>query len=153
MYNRHEASQLRQAFWTAFGLYMLPVLSAEGEKIAWVNYKTGEKFCHFKMEACNRSAFIAIELRHPDTEMRNLFFNQLYQLKEIFETHTGERWQWQQQAKDEYGKVYSRVYYELLSVSVFNKADWPALVSFFKRRIIALDAFWSEARYYFEVLR
>lgn len=153
MYTRHEASQMRQEFWTAFGLYMAPVPSAEGEKIAWVNYKTGEKFCQFKMDAGSHSASIAVEFRHPDEGIRNLFFNQLYQLKANFETHLDESWHWQQQAADEYGKKLSRVYRELPDVSVFRKSDWPALVSFFKPRIIALDAFWSEARYFFEAIR
>jgi hypothetical protein len=30
MYKKGEASQLRQAFWTAFGQYVAPVPSAEG---------------------------------------------------------------------------------------------------------------------------
>lgn len=153
MYTRHEASQLRQEFWTAFGLYMAPVPSAEGEKIAWVNYKTGEKFCFFKMDAGNRSASIAVELHHPDAAVRHLFFDQLYQLKPALEAQLGEAWQWQREATNEQGKACSRVWCELCDVSVFRKSDWPLLVSFFKPRITALDAFWSEARYYFEALR
>ena len=57
MYSRQEASILKQEFWTSFGLYMNPVLSSEGEKINWVNYKTGEKGIRFKMHADNRSAY------------------------------------------------------------------------------------------------
>ncbi len=43
MFSKQEASQLRKDFWTAFGLYMRPIPSAEGDKINWINYKTGEK--------------------------------------------------------------------------------------------------------------
>jgi hypothetical protein len=40
MYPRNEAAQLKKEFWTVFGQYMAPVLSSEGEKISWGNYKT-----------------------------------------------------------------------------------------------------------------
>ena len=32
MFSKQEASQLRKEFWTAFGQYMKPVLSADGGK-------------------------------------------------------------------------------------------------------------------------
>ncbi|MGN6618356.1 MAG: DUF4268 domain-containing protein, partial [Ilyomonas sp.] len=54
MYSKQEASQLRQEFWTVFGQYMLPVLSSEGMKISWTNYKTGEKNIYFRMNADNK---------------------------------------------------------------------------------------------------
>jgi hypothetical protein len=41
MYTKQEISKQKQAFWTAFGKYMKPVLSADGEEISWLNYKTG----------------------------------------------------------------------------------------------------------------
>jgi hypothetical protein len=41
----------------------------------------------------------------------------------------------------------------LEDVSVFRKEDWPQMISFFKPRLIALEAFWTQARYAFEALR
>lgn len=153
MFSRQEASRIRQEFWTAFGLYMSPVPGAEGEKVNWINYKTGEKHVQFRMDAGNNTATVAIELRHPDTGVRQLYFEQMQQLKAILEAHLGESWNWQTEVADEHGRYFSRIYTELPGVSVFRKTDWPALVSFFKPRIVALDAFWSEARYSFEMLR
>ncbi|RPD43606.1 DUF4268 domain-containing protein [Paracnuella aquatica] len=153
MFSRQEASRIRQEFWTAFGLYMAPVHSADGEKINWINYKTGEKHVQFRMDAGSNAATIGIEMRHPDAGVRHLFMEQLQQVKKILEAHLGESWTWQHEAEDENGKAFSRVYQQLPNVSVFRKDDWPALVSFFKPRIRALDAFWSEARYSFEALR
>ncbi|MFA6248901.1 MAG: DUF4268 domain-containing protein, partial [Mucilaginibacter sp.] len=49
MYSKDQASQLKQAFWTAFGQYMGPVLSAEGLRTNWINYKTGVKHIYFRM--------------------------------------------------------------------------------------------------------
>ena len=81
MYSKQEASQLRQEFWTAFGQYMSPVLSSEGEKINWINYKTGEKDIFFRINADNKKASIAIELTHKDVGVQELYFEQFQQLK------------------------------------------------------------------------
>ena len=153
MYSRQEATQLRKEFWTAFGLYMTPVLSADGEKVSWVNYKTGEKNIAFRMEADNKRAAVTIEINHSDAGIQQLYFEQFLQLKKIFEATAGAGWHWQLHGTNEYGKTVSSISKELSSVSVFKKEDWPQLISFFKTGIIALDSFWSNVKYSFEELR
>lgn len=132
---------------------MAPVLSAEGEKVNWVNYKTGEKDIYFRMQADNKTASIAIELTHKDAGIQQLYFEQFAELKKLLEESLGEAWLWQLHTTDLHGKLLSRIYTEITGVSVFKKEDWPALISFFKPRLIALDAFWSAVKYSFEALR
>ncbi|RYY82709.1 MAG: DUF4268 domain-containing protein [Chitinophagaceae bacterium] len=153
MFSRKEASELRQAFWTAFGQYMLPVLPAEGGRVNWVNYKTGEKEIAFRMETGMSAPQVGIVLSHKDAGLRQLYFEQFVQLRSLLETHTGEKWTWQPEYYDEWGAVTSRIYTEQEDLLVLRRTDWPELISFFKPRIIALDAFWSEAKYFFEALR
>lgn len=153
MYSRQEASQLRQQFWTAFGQYMSPIVSAEGEKVNWINYKTGEKNIAFRMHTDNKNANIAIELNHKDADIQKIYFEQLLQFKNLFDEAVKEEWNWQLHSHDEHGKMISRVYKEKTGVSIFKKEDWPELISFFKPRIIALDEFWSQVKYAFESLR
>jgi hypothetical protein len=151
MYSKEQASQLRQAFWTAFGQYMGPVLSAEGLRTNWVNYKTGVKHIFFRMQADNKHAGISIEITHPDKELQQLFFEQFATYKNVLHSTLNEDWEWQLHTTDEYGKTISRIYKEIGSVSIYQKEDWPKLISFFKPRIIALDEFWGDARYAFEI--
>jgi hypothetical protein len=153
MYSKQEASQLRQEFWTTLGRYMSPVLSAEGEKVNWINYKTGEKSTFFRLHADNKQAFIALEFAQRDTAIQELYFQQLQQLRILFEEEAGSDWTWQLHHCDDQGQVVSRVVAFLEDVSVFRKEDWPQMISFFKPRLIALEAFWSQARYAFEALR
>ena len=153
MYSKQEASQLRQEFWTTFGQYMRPVLSAEGEKVNWINYKTGEKNISFRIHAENKNAVIAIELTHKDKEIQQLYFEQFLQFKNLFEEVMNEEWEWRLHAYDEHGKFISKIFKEKTDVSIFQKQDWPELISFFKPRIIALDEFWSSVKYGFESLR
>lgn len=153
MYSRQQASQLREAFWTTFGQYMAPLPSAEGRRINWINYKTGEPHISFRMDADNREASIAIVLSHPDAGIRQLYFEQFAELKHLLHGALQEEWLWEQQAYDPGGKELSRIGRSLEGISVFNREDWPALISFFKPRIMALDEFWSSAKYAFEALR
>jgi len=69
------------------------------------------------------------------------------------EAEIGEEWIWDDSFYDEYGKHTARIYTEIRGLSVFKKEDWPALISFFKPRIIALDSFWSTAKYGFELFK
>jgi hypothetical protein len=153
MFTRQEASRLKQEFWTVFGRYMRPVLSADGSKVNWVNYHTRVKGVYFRMEAGNRLATISISVEHTDAGMRELYFQQFAELKNMLEETVKEQWTWELAAIDEHGRIVSRIYSEMPDVSVLNRDDWPALISFFKRRIIALDAFWNDARYAFEALQ
>lgn len=134
-------------------MYMSPVLSAEGEKISWINYKTGEKNISFRMHADNRKAIIEIELSHKDADIQQIYFEQLLQFKTLLQDATGEEWNWQLHGFDENGRTISRIYTEKAGWSIFRKEDWPELISFFKPRIIALDEFWSSVKYAFEMLR
>lgn len=153
MYSKDQVSQIKQEFWTTFGQYIAPQLSAEGLKINWINYKTGIKHLYFKMQVDNKQASVAIEFTHADAGVRELVFEQFTELKKIFESQMEEQWDWELSANNEYSKEISRIYKVLPDVSIFRKEDWPALISFFKRRMIALDEFWNDAQYSFEVFK
>jgi hypothetical protein len=150
MYSKQQASQVRQEFWTAFGKYMQPVLSSEGEKVNWINYKTGAKNIFFRMQA-GKGALIGIELTHADESQRKDHFDKFLQLRSLFRQELKEEWIWHESLTDEHGKIISRIYTELKDVNIFNREDWPALISFFKPRITALDAFWNNVKYGFDV--
>ena len=150
MYTRQESSRIKQAFWTAYGQYMQPVPSASGEKVNWVNYKTGIKHLYFRMHADRKGAYIAIELTHPNLTIQQDQYDQLIQMRNLLEEQLNESWDWLPMTSDEYGKIISQVKKELTEVNIFNQEDWPELISFFKPRIIALDAFWNFAKYSFE---
>ena len=129
MYTKQEISKQKQAFWTAFGRYMKPVLSSEGEAISWLNYKTGNKQVSFKMEVDTREAEISIVLHDP------AYYGRFVQLKGVLFAELGEDdWIWQPG-----GLIQKR----LTGVNIFKNEDWPAIISFLKPRIIALDSFWS----------
>jgi len=128
---------------------MSPIPSAEGLKINWVNYHTGVKDLYFRMAATGKSAIISISIEHADRDIQQLYFEQFLSLKAFLHTTLGEEWTWQIHGEVD-GRLVSRIFNELKGVSVFRQDDWPSLISFFKPRIIALDAFWEDAKYGFD---
>jgi hypothetical protein len=153
MYTREEISRQKQAFWTAFGKYMQPVLPAEGEPVSWLNYKTGIGGLHFKMDADRDHAVIMIRLSNSDAAIRQLQYAQFLQLKSILHETLGEDdWVWQPVATDERGKPVSTISKTIRGVNIHQQEDWPTIISFLKPRIIALDAFWSMVKHSFDLL-
>lgn len=150
MYSRQEASQLRKNFWTSFGQYMRPLRSAGHGPVNWLNYKTGIKHIYFRMDAGKEQASIAIELRHPDLSLQQQYFEQFRQLETVFHVATSEKWDWQLHVTDEDGKRISRISKTLKGVNIFNPSEWPAIISFLKPRMMALDDFWNRVKDGFE---
>ncbi len=146
MYTKQEASTLRQAFWTRFGQYMKPVLGAMGEPVNWVNYKTGIKGIFFRMDADLDQASIAIEIRQTDELLYLHYLEKIIQLRPMLEETMEESWQWDIDQVDASGNHHSRIGITLNGVNIFNSNDWPAIISFLKPRIVALDAFWNLAK-------
>ena len=143
MYSRQEASQLRKNFWTSFGQYMRPLRNANDELVNWLNYKTGVKHLYFRMDADNDKATIAIELSHPDPLIQQHYFEKFRSVEKLLHETIRENWQWKLHGIDEDGKLVSRIGTQLKNVNVFNVSDWPAIISFLKPRILALDDFWN----------
>lgn len=153
MYKKSEITQTKQEFWTAFGAYMKPVPSAEGLRINWQNYKTGVKHIFFRMKAERDFASIGIEMTHPDSDIQELHYEQLLLFKKLLHNTLGEEWEWTFGEPDEFGRPVSKAEKVLNDVNIMNMDDWPALISFLKPRIIALDEFWSNVKYGFEDLK
>ncbi|MBL7712808.1 MAG: DUF4268 domain-containing protein [Chitinophagaceae bacterium] len=150
MYSKQEAAKQRQAFWTTFGQYMQPVLSADGEQVNWINYRTGVAHIQFRMDAGQRQACIGIVLTHPDLSIRQEQYGQLLLQQSFLRETMQEDWIWEAEATDEQGKTQSRVYTLTEGVNINRTEDWPRMISFLKPRIIALDTFWSMSKYAFE---
>jgi hypothetical protein len=152
MYTKEEASLVRQKFWTTFGKYMQPVPSTSGEKVNWINYKTGIKGISFKMDADNNAAFVAIEFSHPDKVLQQKYFECFLQLKKYFVKIAGKDWEINENYHNNNYDYVSIAIIELQGIKIFRESDWPSIISFFKNHIISLDQFWNEWKPSFEMI-
>jgi Domain of unknown function (DUF4268) len=152
MYTKEEASAVRQKFWTGFGKYMQPVPSETGESVSWINYKTGIKGIAFKMNADNNSAVVSIEIVLPAIEMQHKYFDAFQILKKQFVKIAGKGWDFSKVSENEHGKNMSQISVELNQINIYRESDWPAIITFLKQNIIALDAFWATYKPAFEMI-
>lgn len=146
MFSRHEIAQLRSQFWTSFGQYMRPVPGAAGEPVNWVNYKTGIRHIFFKMDAGRDGVYIGIELHQSDEELRLHYYSKLQATAAILNEHLGEKWIWEKETSNTEGRIISRISTRQKDIHLFNKEHWPAIISWLKPRIIALDAYWTDVK-------
>ncbi len=151
MYSAEEASRIKQQFWTSFGQYMAPVLSAENQQVNWINYKTGIRYLYFRMEATSKQATISIEMLHKDPAHAATLYKIFEDTKASLEDSTGEEWEWEAAHINEHGQPLSRIFKTLAPVNIFKQTDWPAIISFFKPRLIALDCYWTDHKMIFEM--
>jgi hypothetical protein len=149
MFSKQQTSKLKTQFWTNFGQYIKPVPAASGLLVNWINYKTGIRHIHFKMDADNTTAVVAIEISHPKEEERLHYYNQFVSLKNLLTTTTKFNWQWNETIETDH-KTISSISLQLDDANILDQGDWLAIISFLKPRIIALDAFWELVKEGFE---
>lgn len=153
MYSKEEAFQIRKKFWTSFGQYMKLQPSASGEKVNWINYKTGIKDLYFKTDVDNKSARIAIEMTQKDHEMQELMVEQFEEFQSLFESEMGDDWIWYKSFFDESGREISKIELRLENVSVFRENNWQEIINFLKNNLLKLDKFWQDVKYSFDIFK
>ena len=82
-------------------------------------------------------------------EQRLQCYNQFLSLKKVLASTTGFNWQWNEALHTGH-KTVSSLSQQLDGVNILNRADWPAIISFLKPRLIAMDAFWELVKDAFE---
>ena len=150
LYSREESKRIKESFWTNLGRYLSLTPVSQGSKVNWINYKTGIKYLKFKMNVNDKCGIIAIEICHPEEDIRMQMLDQFREYALLLERELGEKWDFDRDFIDEFDRPLIRIYKEISPVNILNKDDWPKLISFFKPRIISLHNFWSAAQYSFE---
>lgn len=146
MYSKEMASAIRSRFFTRLGQYLYPIASANGQKVNWINYKTGVKQIYFRIDVPNRGCEIGIEICSSDPELRKRQFHLLKAGRAELETDPEIQWTWSETYTSASGAVISRVFDQLEGVSVLNESDWPVLISFIKPRLLLMDRCWQEVK-------
>ena len=128
---------------------MKPIPGTSGLPVNWINYKTGIRNIHFKMDADDTSTVISIEISSSKEEERLQYYNQFVSLKKILASTGTFAWQWNETVETDH-KIISSISQQLNDVNILNQSDWPSIISFLKPRIIALDEFWNLVKEGFE---
>jgi len=142
LYSAKEISFQNEKFWTRMGQYMAPILSTNGEKINWINYKTGVAKIQVRLQADISSASMGIYIHTADEHLHARQWQTFLHLRESFEQHLQEKWDWK--SATEAQQNFSTICVKITNVNVMDDASWPTLIPFFKQRLVRFDLFWTE---------
>ena len=137
--------KIKEEFWTRFGQFMALHPSVSGERVSWLNYKTGVRHVQAKIMVEADRAYFGIEVSSPDHTTRDKLYRQLLSDLTILAGCSGNEWQ-NNPTHSSGGKTVSAVYQEMTGVNVFLQSDWPAIISFLKSLLLCFDEFWTDQR-------
>lgn len=152
MFSKEENKQIKVDFYTQLGKKMKMNIPLSGEKVKWMNFRTGIKDIYIKVEITKRQAFALIEFKHQEDSIRELFYDQLEEFKVILNSTMPSEGVWFREFFNDYGDPYSKVEWVLEDVSIFKKETWETAHNFLSEHLIALDEFWADVKPVFKDL-
>jgi hypothetical protein len=135
MFSKAEAQLMKKEFWTAF---------AEAYPRKWLLYNTKIKDVSFKFYVDNKKAQVLLDIEPKEEEKRKIYFEKIESLKSILLEDFLPEAILERDFYLENGKVISRVWVELASISLYNRASWAATFRFFSLTMDAFERFFYE---------
>lgn len=145
VFPKDYGKELRTEFWTAFGKHMQRHRPARGSKVKWVNYLTGIKDLYFRLHADQQGVGISIDIQHRDPALREVFYDQWWELETMLHTMTGHPWTWTREFQLPSGETISRISHAQSGFNLYEKADWKAMFKYFEQHLLPLDEIWGDA--------
>lgn len=144
MYSKAEAQQIKKEFWTAFSEY---------NPRKWLLYNTHIKDVTFKFYVDNKKARVMLDIEPKDEEKRKIYFEKMESLKTILlEEFVPDAIFEREYYLEENNKLISRVWVELIGISLFNRATWESIFDFFSEQMDAFERFYYEYEDYIKDL-
>ncbi|RYD51354.1 MAG: DUF4268 domain-containing protein [Sphingobacteriales bacterium] len=150
MFSKTETSAGKQAFWTAFGRYMQPVTGADGLPRKWLNYETGVHGLYIRVLLIGSNAYAGFEISDASGGLGAHQATLLTRTATQLNTHTETDWDWIPVPDRPADSVFLGI--QVSGTSPMVQSNWPELISFFKRALLAMDAYWTETGFAFEML-
>lgn len=143
MFSKEEALQIKKDFWIAF---------AEAYPRKWLLYNTKIKDVTFKFYIDNKKAQVILDIEPKDEEKRKIYFEKVVSLKSILIEEYLEDAIFERNFYLENGKIISRIWVELLDISINNKNTWYTIFNFFGEKMDAFERFFYENEDYIKDL-
>lgn len=144
MYTKEEEKQLKIDFWGQLNELLELERGLHKNKVNWMNFNTKIRQLYFRMEADVDGARLCIDLQFPDEGIRELYYEQFTEFKNILDETFDNNTSWEPKFEHWNGKLISRISIEKDGVSLYNRNDWPTIHSFLKDSFIKLEHFWAE---------
>lgn len=135
MYSKEEALHIKKEFWIEF---------ATAYPRKWLLYNTKIKDVAFKFFVDNKKAQVLLDIESKDEEKKKIYYEKMVSLQAILVDDFELDAVFEQNYFLENGKIISRIWIELNGISIYNKATWPEIFSFFNEKMDAFERFFYE---------
>ncbi|GAA4766742.1 MULTISPECIES: DUF4268 domain-containing protein [Flavobacterium] len=143
MYSKEESQRIKREFWIQF---------AETYPRKWMLYDTKIKDFSFKFFVDNKKAQVLLDIEPKDDEKRKIYYEKVESLKSILVEDYLPDAVFERHFYLESGKEISRIWVELLNVSVNNKSTWDEIFDFFNEKMTNFEIFFYENQDYIKDL-
>jgi hypothetical protein len=144
MLSKEERTELNRTFWTGFKKMMNSHRSSNGRSINWLNYPSDVKGIFIRMEIDNKAARLCFDMQFKDEGIRSIVWEQMGELKKVLESKMTSETLWVQELYANVGFRFSRIFWELENVSLFNEEDHQKIYDFLRIQLLSFDSFYQE---------
>lgn len=137
MFSREESKQLRQQFWTSFGIVY---------RTKWILYDTKKKEIQLKFTFEKKFAQVSLDITDSDELIRSYYFEKLQSLKTILKNEYLPEVIFDEHYELPEGKTISRIYVQLDGVNIHNRQQWPEVMKYLSDNMLKMEAFFEEYR-------
>lgn len=149
MFTKEERKAVHEAFWMRFKKHIKKVekqqfINSNHRKINWINYPTGVKEIYIRLDINQKQAKFSIDFQSKDPEILNLIWEQMQELKVVFENEMGTTGTWDEHATNKANQAIKSIYWTLPNVSIYNPKDEAEIFIFFQSKLFNFHKFYDE---------
>ena len=96
------------------------------------------------MDADAKGARLTFDIQGKDAGVRQILWEQLYELKIVLESEMGTDGVWIENASTPVVPVFNRIIWERTDLNFYKPEDHPEIINFLADRLIHFDAFYQE---------
>ena len=144
MFSREEKHEMNVEFWNGFKQYMKNQKSSVLPRVNWLSYPTNLKHTYVRLYCDGESSALFYDIQFKDKEIRSIFWEQLLELKSLFNKQENHTSNWYEHFETKEGLFISRIEWACDEWSLYRQKDWRKIYRFFKDRLIEFDLFYQE---------
>ncbi len=144
MYSKEELKQLKTDFWNQFKVKMQKTRSSNGRRMNWLAYPSEVKNIYIRVDADGKGARLTFDIQGKDEGVRQILWEQLYELKVVMESEMGTEGTWIENASSPAVPQFNRILWERTDLNFFKIEDHAEIQNFLADRLIHFDAFYQE---------
>lgn len=143
MLSKEEVKIKNIEFWTDFKKFMSKSKSSKGKKINWLSYPTEIKNIYLRLQTSKNEVSVNLDFQFKDESIRSIFWEQMYELKNVLEERMGVDGIWIEKCYSETIPIFSRIQWRKENLNYLNKYDKTEIFKFFQEKLIAFDEFYQ----------